>query len=149
MTRTGLDNLISNFPPKLKNKKVGIVCHAASIAADYTHIIDAFLSMPCKLAALFGPQHGMFGQTQDNMVEWEGNPHPTLKIPVYSLYGRNRKPAPSVIESLDALMIDLAGCWRTAVYVYLDNKIMHGSLRGKRPSGMGIGQAEPDSRGRI
>jgi uncharacterized protein YbbC (DUF1343 family) len=107
MTRTGLDNLISNFPPKLKNKKVGIVCHAASIAADYTHIIDAFLSKPCKLAALFGPQHGMFGQTQDNMVEWEGNPHPTLKIPVYSLYGRNRKPAPSMIESLDALVIDL------------------------------------------
>ena len=49
----------------------------------------------------------MFGQTQDNMVEWEGYAHPTLKIPVYSLYGKNRKPAPSMIESLDALVIDL------------------------------------------
>jgi uncharacterized protein YbbC (DUF1343 family) len=104
---TGLDNLISNFPPKLKNKKIGIVCHAASIAADYTHIIDVFRSMPCTIAALFGPQHGMFGQTQDNMVEWEGYSHPILKIPVYSLYGKNRKPAQSMIEDLDALVIDL------------------------------------------
>ena len=107
MTMTGLDNLISNFPPKLKNKKIGIVCHAASIAADYTHIIDVFRSMPCTIAALFGPQHGMFGQTQDNMVEWEGYSHPILKIPVYSLYGKNRKPAQSMIEDLDALVIDL------------------------------------------
>jgi uncharacterized protein YbbC (DUF1343 family) len=107
MTRTGLDNLISNFPPWLKNKKVGIVCHAASVTADYIHIIDVFRSMPCTLAALFGPQHGMFGQTQDNMVEWEGYPHPTLKIPVYSLYRKNRKPTQSMIGDLDALVIDL------------------------------------------
>ena len=107
MTRTGLDNLISNFPPKLKNKRIGIVCHAASITADYTHIIDVFRSMPCTRAALFGPQHGIFGQTQDNMVEWEGYSHPILKIPVYSLYGKNRKPAQSMIEDLDALVIDL------------------------------------------
>lgn len=107
MVQTGLENLLKNFPPKLKNKKVGIVCHAASIAADYTHIIDAFLSKPCTLAALFGPQHGLSGQTQDNMVEWEGYAYPTRKIPVYSLYGKNRKPAPSMIESLDALVIDL------------------------------------------
>ena len=107
MVKTGLEDLISNFPSGLKNKKVGIVCHAASIASDYTHIIDAFRSLPCTLAALFGPQHGMFGQTQDNMVEWEGYSHPILKIPVYSLYGKNRKPAQSMIEDLDALVIDL------------------------------------------
>jgi uncharacterized protein YbbC (DUF1343 family) len=63
--------------------------------------------MPCTRAALFGPQHGIFGQTQDNMVEWEGYSHPTLKIPVYSLYGKNRKPAQSMIADLDALVIDL------------------------------------------
>jgi uncharacterized protein YbbC (DUF1343 family) len=107
MVKTGLQSLLKNFPTKLKNKKVGLVCHAASIASDYTHCVDVFLKLPCVLSAIFGPQHGLFGQTQDNMVEWEGYPHPTLKIPVYSLYGKNRKPAKNMLKNLDALVIDL------------------------------------------
>ena len=107
MVKTGLQSLLKNFPTKLKNKKVGLVCHAASIASDYTHCVDVFLKLPCVLSAIFGPQHGLFGQTQDNMVEWEGYLHPTLKIPVYSLYGKNRKPSKNMLENLDALVIDL------------------------------------------
>jgi uncharacterized protein YbbC (DUF1343 family) len=107
MVKTGLESLLNKFPTKLKNKKVGLVCHAASIASDYTHCIDVFLKFPCSVSAIFGPQHGLFGQTQDNMVEWEGYPHPTLKIPVYSLYGKNRKPSKNMLENLDALVIDL------------------------------------------
>jgi uncharacterized protein YbbC (DUF1343 family) len=61
----------------------------------------------CRVAAVFGPQHGVFGQTQDNMVEWEGGDHAVLKIPVYSLYGKVRKPTKEMLAGLDALLFDL------------------------------------------
>jgi uncharacterized protein YbbC (DUF1343 family) len=59
------------------------------------------------LAALFGPQHGYLGQTQDNMIEWRSFEHPRLKIPVHSLYGEHREPTPEMLAGLDALLIDL------------------------------------------
>ncbi len=108
MTRFGLDNLLSDFPESLRGKRLGVVCHAASITSNFTHIIDALAQSPhCKLAAIFGPQHGLFGQTQDNMIEWEGAVHPELNIPVYSLYGQLRKPSESMLEGLDALVFDV------------------------------------------
>lgn len=107
MVITGLEQIVKNFPQRLKNKRVGLLCHASSVVSNYTHAIDCFSSMPCTLSALFGPQHGMFGQTQDNMIEWEGFLHPTLKIPVYSLYGKQRKPDSGMLSNLDALVIDL------------------------------------------
>jgi uncharacterized protein YbbC (DUF1343 family) len=60
-----------------------------------------------RLGAIFGPQHGLFGQTQDNMVEWEGFRHPWYDVPVFSLYGAIRKPTPRMLDGLDALLIDL------------------------------------------
>jgi len=108
MTKFGLDILITNFPEKLKGKRVGVVCHAASISSSYKHIIDILADSGfCKLSAIFGPQHGLFGQTQDNMIEWEGSVHPQLKIPVYSLYGEHRKPTASMLEGIDALIFDV------------------------------------------
>ncbi len=107
MTRFGLDIIANSFPEKLRNKRIGLLCHSASIASDYSHAIEVFLRSPCKLSALFGPQHGMYGQTQDNMVEWEGTEHPTLHIPVYSLYGSARTPNPQALASLDDFVIDL------------------------------------------
>ena len=107
IVQTGLDILLNKFPDKLKNQRVGILCHAASVAADYTHIIACFAKLPCRLSAIFGPQHGLFGQTQDNMIEWEGTVHPQLNIPVYSLYGAKRKPDETMLSGIDALIIDL------------------------------------------
>jgi uncharacterized protein YbbC (DUF1343 family) len=106
-TQTGLDVVVNNFPNQLKNQKVGVLCHAASVAANYSHIIDIFSTLPCRLSAIFGPQHGLFGQTQDNMIEWEGSIHPRLKLPVNSLYGERRKPDEKMLSGLDALIIDL------------------------------------------
>ena len=108
MTLFGLDCLIKNFPKALNGKRLGIVCHAASINSQYNSVVDILSNHPdCTLSAIFGPQHGLFGQTQDNMIEWEGVIDPILKIPVYSLYGNTRKPTPAMLDGLDALVFDI------------------------------------------
>ncbi|HON11399.1 MAG TPA: DUF1343 domain-containing protein [Chitinispirillaceae bacterium] len=108
MVKFGLDVFVKEIPSSLKGKRIGLVCHAASVMSDYTHAIDALLRHPdCTLGAVFGPQHGLFGQTQDNMIEWEGGEDPVLGIPVYSLYGRVRKPASRMLDGIDALVFDI------------------------------------------
>ena len=96
------------MPPGLSGKRIGLLCHAASITSDFRYITEVFGSgSGCRLVAVFGPQHGISGQTQDNMIEWEGQTDPLLKIPVYSLYGEHRKPTPSMLEGLEVLVVDL------------------------------------------
>ena len=108
MVKSGLENLLKSFPLKLKGKRIGILCHASSITRDYSHITDIFQKRSdCRLSAVFGPQHGLFGQTQDNMIEWQGEIHPNFKIPIFSLYGEHRKPGNEMLEHIDALIIDL------------------------------------------
>ncbi|MBD3316560.1 MAG: DUF1343 domain-containing protein [Chitinivibrionales bacterium] len=108
MTRFGLDEFLEHFPRALHGKELGVLCHAASVTSSYAHITEALWKHPdCRLKAVLGPQHGLFGQTQDNMVEWKGYRHPRYDIPVYSLYGETRKPRACMLEGLDALVIDL------------------------------------------
>ncbi len=108
MVQSGLEIFLQKIPAQLNNKKVGVLCHAPSVNSSYNHILELITKYSsCKLCAVFGPQHGLFGQTQDNMVEWEGDLHPTYNVPVYSLYGKNRKPSSEMLENLDALIIDL------------------------------------------
>jgi uncharacterized protein YbbC (DUF1343 family) len=108
MVRSGLDCFLQDFPSALVGKKLGIVCHAASITASFLHITDALFSHPhAAIGAIFGPQHGLFGQMQDNMIEWEGDENKGKGIPVYSLYGHNRKPSSAMLAPLDALVFDL------------------------------------------
>ncbi|MBN1107596.1 MAG: DUF1343 domain-containing protein [Bacteroidales bacterium] len=108
MVRTGLDVMAEKLPPPLRGKRIGILCHAASVTGKLIHITEVFSERKdCRLTALFGPQHGMFGETQDNMIEWEGYEHPHLHIPVFSLYGENRRPLPSMLDHIDVLLIDL------------------------------------------
>jgi len=108
MVQTGLEIIRNNFPSGLKGKRIGILCHAPSITIDFLHITEFFTGRnDCMLSAIFGPQHGLFGQTQDNMIEWEGTRHPHLNVPVYSLYGNHRKPTSSMLNDIDVLVIDL------------------------------------------
>jgi uncharacterized protein YbbC (DUF1343 family) len=108
MVKSGLEIILEKTPTQLKGKRLGILCHASSVTKDLSHITDLFFKMTeCRLTAIFGPQHGLFGQTQDNMVEWSGNIHPIYKIPVFSLYGEHRKPTKTMLDHIDILIIDL------------------------------------------
>lgn len=108
MVITGLESVLNKLPAKIKGKRVGILCHAPSISKDYRHISEIFFNRKdCNLVALFGPQHGLHGQTQDNMIEWQTQIHPDFKIPLYSLYGKNRKPTSEMLDGLDIFIIDL------------------------------------------
>jgi uncharacterized protein YbbC (DUF1343 family) len=108
MVITGLEFILNEFPADLKGKRIGILCHAPSITHDFKHISDIFFNREdCRLAGLFGPQHGIHGQTQDNMIEWQSEKHTIFDIPLYSLYGKNRKPTPEMLNGIDVFLIDL------------------------------------------
>jgi len=107
-TLTGLDLIDKLWPADLKGARVGLVVHPASVNGRMEHAVAVCMhSRKFKLAALFGPQHGILGQTQDNMVEWEGFRDPATGLPVCSLYGKARKPRPEMLDAVDVLVIDL------------------------------------------
>ena len=108
MVITGLETILKKLPSALKRKNIGILCHAPSISRDFRHITDIFHDRDdCKLTTIFGPQHGIHGQTQDNMIEWQSEKHPLYRIPVYSLYGEHRKPTSDMLKNIDVLLVDL------------------------------------------
>jgi uncharacterized protein YbbC (DUF1343 family) len=104
----GLDVLLHERLDLLSGKRVGLLAHPASVNRDRRHIVDLLTERPeVRTTALFGPQHGARGETQDNMIEWEDYRDPQLGVPVYSLYGTTRKPTREMLADLDVLVIDL------------------------------------------
>jgi len=105
---TGLDRLAAEGFARLNGRRVGLVVHPASVDRRFRHAVGLMLAAgPADLKALFGPQHGILGQTQDNMIEWEGFTAPRTGLAVHSLYGEHRKPTGAMLEGLDVLVIDL------------------------------------------
>ena len=108
---TGLDRCVADGFASLTGKVVGLVCHQASVASDCVHILDHLLphhrSGKLRIQAVFGPQHGIWGHTQDNMVEWEGYDDPRTGLRFYSLYGEHRKPTVAMLEGIDVLVFDV------------------------------------------
>lgn len=105
-----LDHLKELWPARLRGARLGALLHPASVSASLEHaacILERHQGRLFQLHAFFGPQHGYLGQTQDNMVEWQTYQHPRLGIPVYSLYGEHREPTPTMLDGLDAFLIDL------------------------------------------
>lgn len=105
-----IDCLPESWPRELHGARIGALLHPASVSASLAHTLDILEKHNgelFQLCALFGPQHGFLGQTQDNMIEWRGFTHPRLGIPVYSLYGEHREPPDEMLEDFDALFIDL------------------------------------------
>ena len=105
-----IDHLEEMWPQKLRGARLGALLHPASVSATLVHssrVLEQQDGKLFRLAAFFGPQHGFLGQTQDNMIEWQGYEHPRLGIPVYSLYGEHREPTSSMLAGLDVLLIDL------------------------------------------
>ncbi|MFO7853170.1 MAG: exo-beta-N-acetylmuramidase NamZ family protein [Bacteroidota bacterium] len=135
MVTTGLDNFNRDVLPMIRNKKTGVVCHAPSISRRFEHIIDmVHHAASFELAAIFGPQHGLFGQTQDNMIEWEGYIHPRYRVPVYSLYGKTRKPTEEMLEKSEIMLIDLQDVGaRPYTYVWTLKQCMEACARKNIP----------------
>ncbi len=111
----GIDRLISepDLRAPLKGKRVALLAHPASVTADLTHSLDALAACPdITLSAAFGPQHGMRGDLQDNMMESPDFTDPLLGIPVFSLYGEVRRPTRQSMGTFDVLLVDLQdlGC---------------------------------------
>jgi uncharacterized protein YbbC (DUF1343 family) len=97
----------------LQGRRLGLLAHPASVTADLTHSLDALGgSADLRLAAAFGPQHGLRGDKQDNMIESPDYQDPMLGIPVFSLYGAVRRPTPAMLAAFDVLLVDLQdlGC---------------------------------------
>jgi uncharacterized protein YbbC (DUF1343 family) len=111
----GIDRLLDNpaLRKRLAGKRVALLAHPASVTRDLVHSLDALEACDeIDLAAAFGPQHGLRGDKQDNMVESPNYLDPVHGIPVFSLYGEVRRPTPSMMDSFDVLLVDLQdlGC---------------------------------------
>jgi len=111
----GIDRLLLDRAVRkpLDGRRVALLAHPASVTADLTHTLDALATHEdFRLTAAFGPQHGLRGDKQDNMVETADDTDPTYGIPVFSLYGKVRRPTPEMLEFFDVLLVDLQdlGC---------------------------------------
>ncbi len=114
MTLFGIDRLLAD--PALRRPLEGRASrwsrHPASVTADLTHSIDALIAAGLNVTAAFGPQHGLKGDKQDNMVETADETDPRLGIPVFSLYGEVRRPSGQMMSTADVFLFDLQdlGC---------------------------------------
>jgi len=111
----GIDRLLDEpaLRKPLKGRRVALLAHPASVTADLTHALDALMAQgDARIVAAFGPQHGLRGDKQDNMMESPDFLDPVHGIPVYSLYGPVRRPTRAMMDSFDVLLVDLqdVGC---------------------------------------
>src|SRR5581483_5358352 len=117
----GIDRLLEDpqLRKPLAGRRVALLAHPASVTRDLAHSLDALASLKdVKLTAAFGPQHGLRGDKQDNMIESADYTDPVHGIPVYSLYGAVRRPTAAMLDSFDVLLVDLqdVGC---RVYTFI------------------------------
>lgn len=112
--KTGLDRLLADpaLRAPLQGKRVALLAHPASVAEDLTHSLDALVALGLNVTAAFGPQHGLRGDKQDNMVESNDFTDPVHNIPVFSLYGEVRRPTGQSLGTFDVILVDLQdlGC---------------------------------------
>ncbi|MFT4797818.1 MAG: hypothetical protein ACJAYE_001231 [Candidatus Azotimanducaceae bacterium] len=116
----GLDQLLTDSIRinQISKRNIALVAHPASVTDDLTHSLDALISAGCQVKKAFGPQHGMRGDKQDNMIESADFLDPIHGIPVISLYGQHRRPTPEMLDGIDLILFDLqdVGC---RIYTYI------------------------------
>ncbi|HEX2623986.1 MAG TPA: exo-beta-N-acetylmuramidase NamZ domain-containing protein, partial [Sphingomicrobium sp.] len=113
--KLGIERLLADpsLRAPLAGKRVALVAHPASVTRDLTHSLDALAAIGgVNLTAAFGPQHGLRGDKQDNMIESPDFIDPVHEIPVFSLYGEVRRPTGQMMSTFDVLLVDLQdlGC---------------------------------------
>jgi uncharacterized protein YbbC (DUF1343 family) len=110
----GIDRLLADpaLRKPLEGRRVALLAHPASVTADLTHSVDALVAAGLNVSALFGPQHGVRGDLQDNMMESPDYTDPAYGMPVFSLYGEVRRPTGQSMGTFDVLLVDLqdVGC---------------------------------------
>ncbi len=110
----GIDRLLADpeLREPLAGKRVALIAHPASVTADLTHSLDALIAAGVNVTSAFGPQHGLKGDKQDNMVETADELDPFYNIPVFSLYGEVRRPSGQMMSTADVFLFDLQdlGC---------------------------------------
>ena len=117
--KTGLEVLFASRLELLVGARVGLVVNPASINSRFEHAADLFYDHPqINLAALFGPQHGIRGETQDNMIEWQSYSDSRTGLVAYSLYGETRKPTNEMLADLDVIVFDVQDVG-TRVYTFI------------------------------
>jgi uncharacterized protein YbbC (DUF1343 family) len=135
MVKFGLDRLLAD--PQLRRplggRRVALLAHPASVTASLEHALDALASLgDLRLTAAFGPQHGLRGDKQDNMMESPDFDDPAHGIPVFSLYGEVRRPTDAMLGTFDVLLVDLQdlGCriytFITTLRYVLEAAMRHG-----------------------
>jgi uncharacterized protein YbbC (DUF1343 family) len=117
----GIDRLLAEpqLRAPLHGRRVAVLAHPASLTHHLTHSLDALAATgDVKLTAAFGPQHGMRGDKQDNMIETADFHDPALGVPVFSLYGQVRKPTDAMLDTFDVVLIDLQDVG-TRIYTFV------------------------------
>jgi uncharacterized protein YbbC (DUF1343 family) len=107
MPATGLDVCVRDGFKAFNGQRLGLVCNQASIARDYRHVLDHMLEKKVEVACVLGPQHGVWGHTQDNMVEWEGYTDSRTGLRFHSLYGEHREPTDAMLEGVERIVFDV------------------------------------------
>lgn len=110
----GIDRLLADpeLRKPLEGKRVALLAHPASVTAELVHSLDALVAAGLDVSAVFGPQHGVRGDLQDNMMESPDFTDPLYGMPVFSLYGEVRRPTGQSMGTFDVMLVDLqdVGC---------------------------------------
>jgi uncharacterized protein YbbC (DUF1343 family) len=116
----GIDRLLAEpeLRRPLEGRRVALLAHPASVTADLTHSLDALIAAGLNVTAVFGPQHGVRGDLQDNMMESPDFTDPTYGMPVFSLYGEVRRPSGQSMHTFDVVLIDLQDLG-TRIYTFI------------------------------
>jgi len=131
----GIDRLLAekDLRKPLRGRRVALLAHPASVTRDLTHTLDALAACrDIEITSAFGPQHGLRGDKQDNMVESADFTDSVHGIPVFSLYGEVRRPTSEMLDSFDVLLVDLQdlGCriytFVTTLLYVLEAAAQHG-----------------------
>ncbi len=116
----GIDRLLADplLRKPLEGKRVALLAHPASVTEDLTHSLDALIASGLNVSAVFGPQHGVRGDLQDNMMESPDFTDPTYNIPVFSLYGEVRRPTGQSMGTFDVILVDMQDLG-TRIYTFV------------------------------
>ncbi len=106
--KLGVEKSLAENVNHLKNSRIGLICNQASVDHKFNHAADLYFHNPeINLTTLFGPQHGIRGDVQDNMVETSHGVDKRTNLPVYSLYSETREPTEEMLKNVDILVFDL------------------------------------------